>query len=67
MYADKCVRTELKLVSAHIIMLESRFKHCTKDVSMFTAQPTILELELKHNHVNWSHEFCSVPSDSKLY
>ena len=29
--------------SALFTVLYSRFKHCAKDVSMFTAQPTILE------------------------
>ena len=31
-------------------ILYSRFQHCAKDVSAFTAQPTILELYLTESH-----------------
>ena len=36
-------------------VLYSRFQHCAKDVSTFTAQPTILELGLQNTNMQDAH------------
>ena len=45
----RCTRFQQR---ALFTVLYSRFKHCAKDVSKVTAQPTILELTIvnQHNH-----------------